>query len=142
MINRITPDDIKSLPGKDYVLGYGSNLRGRHGAGAAKFAAAQCGATEGIATGLDNNSYGIPTKDERIRTMPLSEIQPYIDQYIADAKRFTHLTFWTTKVGCGLAGYTVEQIAPMFKEAVGVKNICLPREFWDVINSSDEDTKE
>lgn len=111
---------------------FGSNAAGRHGAGAAK-TALKFGATAGRCHGLDNQTYGIPTKDENLKVLPLERIQKYVNNFIFDAGNYPEMTFLVTAIGTGLAGYTVEQIAPMFKDAIDVPNIHLPESFWKVL---------
>ena len=114
MINRITPDYIKSLAQKEIFV-FGSNQSGRHGKGAAKTALGW-GAVWGQAEGLQGRTYGIPTKNSSItETLELNEIKPYVDRFIDFAKTRPDLIFLVTEVGCGLAGYKDEDIAPMFK---------------------------
>lgn len=109
------------------VFVFGSNLAGRHGKGAALWARQHCGAVYGQGEGYQGNSYAIPTKDERIQTLPLFRIHNYVDRF----KRFAHehpeLSFQLTPIGCGLAGYAPQQIAPMFDNAP--VNVILPAEF-------------
>ena len=131
---RITPENIIRLkPGEIFV--YGSNLAGIPGKGAALFAAKVCGATYGRCHGLDNQCYGIPTKDERIKVLPLKQIQRYINNFITDAQSMPEITFLVTAIGTGLAGYKPEDIAPMFIDAYDLQNVHLPQEFWDVLNN-------
>ena len=111
---------------------FGSNLAGVHGAGAALYARKHHGAIYGQGIGLQGNSYGIPTKDEYIRTLPIREITLYVDQFIEFAKQNYEMTFEVTRVGCGLAGYTDIQIAPLFKNAPS--NCILPTEWEQFIN--------
>lgn len=99
------------------IFVFGSNLAGRHGKGAALFARTNYGAIYGVGVGLQGNSYAIPTKDGRLRTLPLDVIQIYVNQFIQFASENKHLHFYVTKVGCGLAGYSEEQIKPMFSLA-------------------------
>lgn len=99
------------------IFVFGSNLAGRHGAGAALFARHNFGAVYGKGTGLQGLSYAIPTKDQNIRTMPLPDIKEHVDNFIAFATDNQWMTFNVTRIGCGLAGYTDDQIAPMFKGA-------------------------
>jgi hypothetical protein len=99
------------------IFVFGSNLAGRHGAGAALFALKNHGAMYHCGQGIQGNSYGIPTKDLYIRTLPLDTIQLYVDEFIQFVNEHPELTFNVTKIGCGLAGYKEEQIAPMFKGA-------------------------
>ena len=131
---RITPEDItlKDI-GQDDIFVFGSNEAGIHGAGAAYFALS-LGAEFGQGFGLMGNTFGIPTKDWLIRTLPLSCILFYVHRFIEFAIVNKDFRFYVTKIGCGLAGYTPEQIAPMFKTASNINNIYLPSEFWDIIN--------
>ena len=99
------------------IFVFGSNLAGIHGAGAARFAVKHHGAIYGQGIGYQGNSYGIPTKDRRIQTLPLSEIKKHVDTFIQFAKDNYEMVFEVTRIGCGLAGYTDHQIAPMFKNA-------------------------
>jgi hypothetical protein len=99
------------------IFVFGSNLAGRHGAGAAKYAVDNHGAVYGIGRGLQNSCYAIPTKDWAIQTLPLTEIKKSVDEFIEFAKMHSELLFDITRIGCGLAGYTDNQIAPMFKNA-------------------------
>ena len=99
------------------IFVFGSNLAGIHGAGAARFAVINHGARYRQGIGLQGNSYAIPTKDHHINTLPLDEIQKHVDVFIQFAKENPQLTFEVTRIGCGLAGYTDFQIAPMFEFA-------------------------
>jgi len=109
------------------VFVFGSNLAGRHGAGAAKYALQHKGAKYGQGVGLQGYSYAIPTKDFNIKTLPLETIKIYVDQFIQFAINNPDMTFEVTKIGCGLAGYVPKDIAPMFKSVPG--NVILPKEF-------------
>jgi len=114
-----------TLPQNGEIWVFGSNLAGIHGAGAAKVAMMKYGAQYGRGEGYQSaevgkESYAIPTKDNNIRTLPLSEIKVYCDEFI----RFTNHPmvlnrgYFVTRVGCGLAGYKDEDIAPLFKGAL------------------------
>lgn len=109
------------------IFVFGSNKAGRHGAGAAKFALDNRGAIYGNGFGLQGNSYAIPTKDAHLRTLPLSVIKQYVKEFLIFAENNPQLEFEVTRIGCGLAGYTDEDISPMFKDAP--KNCFLP-EGW------------
>jgi len=87
----------------------------------------------GIGFGIEGQTFALPTKDNYIRTLPLSNIQHYVREFIKVARLNPNYKFMVTLVGCGLAGLTPKQIAPMFKEAVNVENIYLPQEFWDIL---------
>ena len=97
------------------IFVFGSNERGRHGAGAARFAADYFGAVEGQGRGRQGQSYAIPTKDRRLRTLPLDVIHENVAQFIHYAAQHPEFWFFVTRIGCGLAGYDDEDIAPFFE---------------------------
>lgn len=99
------------------VFVFGSNEAGIHGAGAAKFAYKSKGARYGKGYGHHGDSFAIPTKDEYIETLPLERIEDYVRGFLAYAHGHRKLKFQVTRIGCGLAGYTDQQIAPLFKDA-------------------------
>jgi hypothetical protein len=109
------------------IFVFGSNLAGRHGKGAALEAMQKWGAAYGRGRGFWGKSYAIATKDYDMRTRPLKDIEEDILQFIRFAKFHTNLTFRLTPIGCGLAGYKPEQIAPMFKGVPA--NVIVPEEF-------------
>ncbi|WP_212611888.1 A1S_2505 family phage non-structural protein [Sphingomonas baiyangensis] len=96
---------------------FGSNLAGRHGKGAALWARQHRGAIYGQGHGIQNDSYAIPTKDHRLQTLPLWMIAGFIDEFLCFARKYWMRQFQLTPVGCGLAGYSREQIEPMFAGA-------------------------
>lgn len=116
------------------IFVFGSNLAGRHGKGAALTARIQHGAINGFGIGRVGNSYAIPTKDERIRTLSLERIHQYVHQFITYASTHPELEFNVTAIGCGLAGYQPSDIAPMFKSAP--PNCSLPESFKSVLGLS------
>ena len=118
-----TPERITELKA-DEVFVFGSNLAGMHGAGAAWLAFQKFGAVMGCGVGLRGQSYAIPTMQGGVET-----IKPYVDEFIAFAKSRPDLFFYVTRIGCGIAGFRDREIAPLFKEAAGVDNICLPKSF-------------
>jgi len=99
------------------VFVFGSNLAGIHGAGSARAALEEHGAVYGQGVGMAGNSYAIPTKDENIRTMRLEQIEPYVSDFVKFAKANPDMQFNIVAIGCGLAGFTPKQIAPMFEGA-------------------------
>ncbi len=111
----------------ELIFVFGSNLAGRHGAGAALFAREKHRAIYGQGVGLQGTSYAIPTKDENIETLPLERIKPYVDEFLAFAREHPELNFQLTPIGCGLAGYKPEHIAPMFDGAPS--NVRIPEAF-------------
>lgn len=93
---------------------FGSNLAGIHGAGAARAALEKYGAEVGNGKGFQGKSYAIPTKDENIKTLPLSEIAKYVSEFVKVTNENPDKKFFVTRVGCVLAGYSDREIAPMF----------------------------
>lgn len=115
------------------IFVFGSNLAGIHGAGAAKFAHEQHHAIFGQGIGRTGSAYAIPTKDENILTMPVTRIVPHIDVFRDYAKVNCQLDFYVSRVGCGLAGYTDAQIAPLFH--CMPNNVFLPEEWKPLLTS-------
>lgn len=109
------------------VFCFGSNDAGVHGAGAAKHAYEKCGARYGKSYGHYGDSFAIPTKDHTITTLPLDRVNDYVRGFIAYARGHHKLKFQVTRIGCGLAGFRDDQIAPLFKDAP--KN-CMFDEAW------------
>lgn len=109
---------------KQKIFVFGSNLAGRHGAGSAKEALTHHGAQYGIGVGIQGNSYGIPTKNAQLTTLPLREIEEHVFEFVQFARHHVNMEFDVVKIGCGLAGYDEEDIAPMFKNAPN--NVILP----------------
>lgn len=99
------------------IFVFGSNLAGRHGKGAALTAIREYGSVYGQGVGRAGNSYAIPTKDSRLKSLMLDEIEFHINIFLKYAKKNKELEFQVTKVGCGLAGHSEEDIKPMFKDA-------------------------
>ena len=121
MYNReFTPERISELK-ENEVFVFGSNLAGAHGGGAARLAYNRFGAIWGQGVGLQGQSYAIPTMQGGVET-----IKPYVDEFIEFAKTRPDLTFLVTRVGCGIAGFTNEEISPLFAKAHEVENIVLP----------------
>ena len=123
--NRITPEYITSLKSNEIIV-FGSNLAGMHGGGAARTARLYFGAVMGNGDGPQGQSYAIPTMQGGVET-----IRPYVNKFIDYAKAHPELTFLVTPIGCGIAGFTPDEIAPLFEEAVSVENIHLPQNFWE-----------
>ena len=129
MQTRFTPDNITELAPNEIFV-FGSNSEGQHAGGAAYFAMDRFGAKWGIGEGLVGNSYALPTMDDL--TDPIS-IKPHVDTFIEFAKAHPEYTFLVTKVGCGIAGFEIDEVAPFFKDAIAVANIVLPKEFVECI---------
>lgn len=110
------------------IFVFGSNLSGAHGGGAARLAVNKFGAVWGRGIGLQGQSYAIPTMHGGPEA-----IKPYVDEFIQFAERHPDLTFLVTEIGCGIAGFTPSQIAPLFAPATHLPNIYLPARFWAVL---------
>lgn len=124
MYNRdFTPSMITRL-NENEIFVFGSNLAGAHGGGAARIAYERFGAVWGEGVGLHGQTYAIPTMQGGVET-----IKPYVDEFISFAREHSEYTFLVTRIGCGIAGFRDEEIAPLFAKALDVENIFLPRQF-------------
>ena len=112
------------------IFVFGSNLAGAHGGGAAWLAYRRFGAVWGEGVGLHGRTYAIPTMQGGVDT-----VKPYVDDFSLFSKEHKELTFLVTRIGCGIAGFRNEEIAPLFKDAICVENIILPKEFVENILS-------
>lgn len=128
---RYTPEHIWELEPNEIFV-FGSNKRGKHGAGAAYVAAKCFGAQHGVGVGRTGSCYAIATKDENFRQMPLHLIKAQFRELLVYATTHQDLRFLVTPVGCGLAGYTAEDIAPLFFEFKWPPNVIYPKA-WAVI---------
>ena len=131
MNTRITLNHITELKPNEIFV-FGSNLQGYHGGGAARLAMNQWGAVWGQGTGLQGQTYAIPTMQGGIGT-----IRPYIDQFIKFAQNDPERTFLVTEIGCGIAGFRPADIAPLFKNAINIPNIWLPQRFWEILQEEE-----
>ncbi len=132
-MSRITPENITTLK-ENEVFVFGSNLAGIHGAGAALLATKKFGAKWGQGIGFTGQCYAIPTKDKHIKTLELGQMGDYVRIFINDVLMTRGCTFLVTAIGTGLAGYTANEIAPLFEKAVNINNVYLPESFWEVLN--------
>ena len=124
---RFTPERISELA-ENEIFVFGSNLAGAHGGGAARLAYRKFGAVWGEGVGLHGQTYAIPTMQGGVRT-----IKPFVDEFIRFAKESPRLTFLVTRIGCGIAGFQDRDIAPLFRAAINVDNIILPKGFVEYI---------
>lgn len=120
MVTRVTPDYITHLEPNEIFV-FGSNLAGMHGGGAAHIASEEFGAEWGVGVGPTGRCYAIPTMQGGVET-----IRPYVDEFIRYAEQHLELTFLVTRIGCGIAGFTDEEIAPLFAAARPLSNVVLP----------------
>ena len=128
MYNReYTPGFIRELK-ENEIFVFGSNLAGMHAGGAARVAVDKFGAVWGQGVGMQGQCYAIPTMQGGVET-----IKPYVDEFIAYASQHPELKFFVTRIACGIAGFTAQEIAPLFAAAIDVENIILPRDFVENI---------
>ncbi|MGP1501884.1 MAG: A1S_2505 family phage non-structural protein, partial [Bergeyella cardium] len=125
---QFTPENIENLPEREIFV-FGSNLNGNHAGGAAKTALEKFRAIQGQAEGLQGQSYALPTLDENMSKLSLEVISKNIDTLYQFAKSRPDLTFWVTKIGCGIAGFDEQEIARLFKKKETPFNVFLPKEF-------------
>lgn len=118
-----------SIPTHDQVFVFGSNLAGRHGAGAALFAKQRLDAQAGKGVGPTHRTYAIPTKDERLNSMPLYHVKDYVNLFIDYVKANPNKQFFVTRVGCGLAGNSDTDMAELFREIWDFNNCSFPEEW-------------
>ncbi len=124
MYNRqYTPEMISELK-ENEIFVFGSNLGGFHAGGAARAAHMRFGGIWGQGVGLQGRSYAIPTMHGGVDV-----IQPYVDEFISFAQSHPDLKFLVTRIGCGIAGFTAADIAPLFANAIDQENIILPEDF-------------
>ena len=126
---RTTPAYITSLKPNEIFV-FGSNLAGNHAGGAARLAYVKWGAVWGQGVGLQGQTYAIPTMHGGVEA-----IRPYVEEFIRFAETHPEQVFLVTEIGCGIAGFTPEEIAPLFAAAVPVQNVFLPERFWKVLKN-------
>lgn len=127
---KFTPENITDLR-PDEIFVFGSNVEGHHGGGAALVALRRFGAVWGQGVGLQGQSYGIPTMQGGVET-----IRPYVDDFIVFARQHPHLFFYVTRVGCGIAGFNDEEMAPLFEQALALPNVALPPSFAAILRAA------
>lgn len=129
---KYTPENITSLE-EDDIFVFGSNLAGMHAGGAARVAYERFGAIWGQGVGIQGQSYAIPTMQGGVDT-----IKPYVDDFIELAREWDQNTFYVTRIGCGIAGFTDEEIAPLFADALELYNVRLPESFVKIIERNND----
>lgn len=127
MRNEFTPEWITELKDNEIFV-FGSNLAGAHGGGAARVAYDRFGAVWGKGVGLYGQTYAIPTMQGGVET-----IKPYIDEFCDFASQHKEYKFLVTRIGCGIAGFAVGEIAPLFAEALDMENVLLPKDFVEIL---------
>lgn len=131
---KVSPKFIDKLYDNEIIV-VGTNEAGIHGAGAALQAVKDFGAKYGVGFGPQGKTFAIPTKDWTIKTLPLEVINHYVLSFISYTLTEPKKIFLVTEIGCGLAGYKPESIAPMFEyiRMTGVSNITLPESFNKIL---------
>jgi len=133
---RITPNNIQELK-ENEIFVFGSNLQGNHLGGAARIAFDKFGAKMYQGIGLQGQSYAIPTLDLDIdirnRKVHIVHLRYYVNDFITFAANTPDKTFLVTEIGCGIAGFTPEEIAPLFKESLQLNNVYLPQRFVNIL---------
>ncbi len=129
MYNReYTPERITELKSNEIFV-FGSNLNGLHGGGAARIAYKCFGALWGQGVGLQGQSYAIPTMHGGVES-----IKPYVDDFIEFAFSHPEYKFLVTRIGCGIAGFSPNELAPLFLKVIDLPNVILPKDFVEVIH--------
>lgn len=123
-----TPEFITELKPNEIFV-FGSNLQGMHAGGAARIANEKFGAVWGQGVGMQGQSYAIPTMQGGVET-----IEPYVEEFMDYAFRHRELTFLVTRIGCGIAGFTAQQIAPLFLKVIDLENVILPKDFVEIMH--------
>lgn len=122
-----TPDFVTELKPNEIFV-FGSNIRGFHGGGAARIANKKFGAEWGVGEGLTGQCYALPTMEGGV-----DYIAEKVRRFLECAKTHPELKFYVTKIACGIAGFTVAEIGPLFSDAIMLENVILPKEFVEVI---------
>ena len=125
---RISSDNIRTL-NSDEIFVFGSNRDGQHAGGAAYYAYSHFGAEWGEGEGLYGQSYALPTMEGE------KSFREAVARFITFAEAHQEYTFLVTAVGCGIAGYSTEEVAPFFAAAAKLTNVYLPKSFIQVLES-------
>jgi len=123
---RVASDRIATLSDNEIFV-FGSNVQGMHGGGAAWYAHKNFGAEWGVGEGLTGRTYALPTMEGE------ASLCHAVKKFTACAASHPELIFLVTAVGCGIAGYSANEVAPLFREASALENVYLPQLFWNVL---------
>jgi transcriptional regulator with XRE-family HTH domain len=121
VVDSMTPSSRIERLAPNGVFVFGSNARGIHDGGAARQAYEKFGAVWGQGHGHHGDSYAIDTMSG------FPTLAAEVDTFLDYARQHPQLTFHVTPIGTGIAGYRVDQIAPLFADKPG--NVVLPPEF-------------
>lgn len=121
--NHLTPERITKLS-RCEIFVFGSNVQGEHMGGATKIAYEKFGAEWGVGDGPTGRCYAIPTMHGG-----LEDIRPYAEKFIEYAKEHPRNRFLLTRVGCGIAGFKDIDMSQLFRKAVDIPNIAVPKEW-------------
>ena len=125
-VHRVTPEKIEQLGEKDIFV-FGSTLMGTHFGDAAQVAYEKFGAG-GVAEGLKGSAYAIP-----VVRAGVDMVKPHIDTFLSFARSHPEYHYLVTRIGCGIAGFSDEEIAPLFAPAVEMEQVSLPASFWKIL---------
>lgn len=132
---RVSEKHIDKLE-DDEVFVFGSNTEGMHAGGAARMAM-NWGAVYGKAFGLQGKTFAIPTVDyTRSGKMSVDEIKKYVDEFLDFTVKNKDKKFLVTEIGCGIAGFKVSEIAPLFRKALEYSNVYLPERFINYLKDN------
>ncbi|WP_157148165.1 A1S_2505 family phage non-structural protein [Brachyspira pilosicoli] len=132
---RVSEKHIDKLE-DDEVFVFGSNTEGMHAGGAARMAM-NWGAIYGKAFGLQGKTFAIPTVDyTRSGKMSIDEIKKYVDEFLDFTIKNKDKKFLVTEIGCGIAGFKVSEIAPLFRKALEYSNVYLPERFINYLKEN------
>lgn len=122
-----TPEFITELKTNEIFV-FGSNIRGMHGGGSARIANKKFGAEWGVGEGLTGQCYALPTMEGGV-----DYIAEKVRRFLECAKTHPEMKFYVTKIACGIAGFAVAEIGPLFSDAIMLENVILPKEFVEEI---------
>lgn len=125
---------MTQMPEQRKIFVFGSNLAGRHGKGAAKYALEHKGAIYGQGKGIQGYSYAIPTKGRSLERLSIAEVSYHVQEFIRFSRLHPEYMFEVTPIGCGLAGNRVEDIAPLFLNVPS--NVELPETFKECLSTT------
>lgn len=132
---RVSAKHIDKLE-DDEVFVFGSNTEGMHAGGVARMAM-NWGAIYGKAFGLQGKTFAIPTVDyTRSGKMSIDEIKKYVDEFLDFTIKNKDKKFLVTEIGCGIAGFKVSEIAPLFRKALEYSNVYLPERFINYLKEN------